>query len=497
MPSRNGPQRQRPETGWRRYWPWALATAVLLVVALAMLRQPLAERLWPQARIERLLAEGDAALAAGRLDQADGRGARQKFEAAQALDSDRGEARAGLARVGEAALARARQATGAGRHAEARRWLQLATDLQVPRAQVEAAAARLRQAEVAGIDLPALQGRAEAVLAAGDAEAALPLYAQWLALAPGDTAALEGREDALSLLLERVPRALQAGDLAAATRWLALARRHDPGHPQLPALQADYSRALAARVVRAVAQQRAGRLEAAAAAFGQLHEVAPDDPAVVQGARRTALALAAEARRLAADYRFDAADRSLALARSLGAAAPEVDEAGRVLERARLSAARLGKAPAGASPAALRRALDGFEQAMRRGDWIEPPGASAYDRLRAAQALAPQDPAVRTAATRMRDAAAACVEQALRDNRLRTAQDCHDAWQALAPADPALAATRQRLAQRWLAVGEERLRAGELDVAMRALAAARGLDPATPGLDDFAARLERARAATP
>jgi hypothetical protein len=32
---------------------------------------------------------------------------------------------------------------------------------------------------------------------------------------------------------------------------------------------------------------------------------------------------------------------------------------------------------------------------------------------------------------------------------------------------------------------------------MRALAAARSLDPATPGLDDFAARLQRARAATP
>jgi hypothetical protein len=93
-------------------------------------------------------------------------------------------------------------------------------------------------------------------------------------------------------------------------------------------------------------------------------------------------------------------------------------------------------------------------------------------------------------------AASACVDDALRDNRLRAAQDCHDAWQVLAPADPALAQARQRLAQRWLAVGDERLRAGEVGAAAGALEAARRLDPSATGLEDFAARLARADPAT-
>ena len=145
----------------------------------------------------------------------------------------------------------------------------------------------------------------------------------------------------------------------------------------------------------------------------------------------------------------------------------------------------------------MRRSLGAFDAALERGDWTDPPGASAYDHLHAAQALAPADPDVRAAAKRMRRAAAQCVDAALRDNRLRLGQRCLDAWQALAPSDPALATERQRLAQRWLAVGEERLRAGEVDVAARALSSARGLDPATPGLAEFDARMDQAQQATP
>jgi len=501
MKTRPGPTRPRPRVAdWRRHWPWAVAVALVLLLVLSLLRQPLAERLWPQARIDRLLAEGDSALAEGRLDRPDGAGARQKYEAAQALDSDRAEARAGLARVGQAALAQARQALADGRLDEARRWLDLAGELQVPRAQVQTVAAALRQTELAGVDLPTLREQAAAALAAGDAQAALPLYAQWIAAAPEDTAALEGREDALSLLLERVRPALRDGDLAAAARWLELARQHDPGHIDLPDLRAAWAQALAAQLRDAEQALRHGRLEDAARLFANLREAVPEDAAVAQGAQRTAQALAARARKLAADFRFDEAAQALVVAGALApSAAADVAAAVADLERARAAAARLDapSRPTRASARSLRRELEGFEEAMDRGDWIEPPGASAYDRLRAAQALAPEDRTVQAATTRMRQAVAACVEEALRDNRMRAAQDCHDAWQALAPSDPALAGARQRMAQRWLAIGEERLRAGEIDVASRALVSARVLDPAAPGLEDFAARLTRAGAATP
>ena len=501
MPAGAPPRPGRPFAAGRRpRWPWALGGLALLALLLVALRQPLTEGWWPQARIDRLLAEGEAALAAGRLDQADGQGARQKFEAAQALDSDRGEGRAGLLRVGQAALARADREIEASRLDPARRWLALAAELQLPRAHLEPVAASLRRAEAAATDLPALRARAAAALESGDVEAALPLYAQWLALEPGEMAALEGREDALSLLLEPVPRALHAGDLAGAAWRLALARGHDPGHVSLPGLQAAYARALAAQLGIAQRRLQRGHLEQAAAAFARLRDVAPEDPAVAQGAARAATALSGQARLAAADFRFDEAGRLLRLARGLAPDGVELEGVARDLERARAAEARLHPPPA--SPRtprtlALQRTLEEFDQALRRGEWIDPPGASAYDRLRVAEALAPADPAVHSAAARMRGAVADCVEAALRDNRLRMAQGCHDAWRTLVPADPVLAGVSQRLAQRWLAVGEERLRAGELEVAVRALDAARALDPATPGLADFAARLDRARGGVP
>ncbi|GAB3515236.1 hypothetical protein [Pseudoxanthomonas daejeonensis] len=487
---------------WRRpasWWARALLAVGMLLALMLLLRQPLADRLWPQARIDRLLDEGARALAEGRLDAADGQGARQKYEAAQALDSDRGEARAGLARVGRQALANARQAIGARRFDEAHRWLALAAELQLPRAQVDAVAGQLRQAELADIDPGVVRGRAEAALAAGDVEAALPLFAQWLAVAPDDPAALEGREDALSLLLERVRPALRQGDLVGAARWLALTRRHDPGHVALPDLKAAYAQALAAQLRRVEVQRQRGRLAEAARLVTALHEAEPADAAVAQESQRVALALVVHARRQAGDFHFDAAGEALAQARALapasGALASALVEAQRDLERARAAEARLHvpERTKDAPASMVRRTLAGFDEALRRGDWIEPPGASAYDRLRAAQGLAPGDPAVRAAATRMQSAVAACVEEGLRDNRLRAAQDCHDAWQALAPSDPALAPARRRLAQRWLAVGEERLRAGELEAAAHALDSARRLDPSTPGLEEFAAQLVRAR----
>lgn len=475
-----------------------LAALAVLVLALVMLRQPLAGQLWPATRIDRLLAEGTQALAQGRLDQADGQGARQKFEAALALDGDRGEARAGLARVGQAALVRARQAIAAGDAAAAERWLALAVDLQVPRQHWEPEQVRLQRMKAAAVDLEALRAEAGARLAAGDPEAALPLFARVLAARPGDAAALEGREDAIALLLERVHQALGAEDLAGAVHWLGLARGHDPGHVDLPAAQAQVAQALEGQRKLAERHLRAGRLERAAAAFTALAALAEGDAEVVEGGARTASALASRARRMSAEFRFDAAARDLALAHALAPELAPVRDAARALgrdrEAARQRLLRQAATPQARAPGA---ALQDFDTAMSNQQWITPPGASAYDHLRRAQAAAPADPAVHAAAARLVQAVDACTEQALRGNRLRRAQDCHDAWQALAPADPAQQEARQRLAQRWLAVGEERLRAGELEEAARTLEAVQRLDPAAPGVAEFAARLQRARSARP
>ncbi|MCC4593545.1 hypothetical protein LL974_20660, partial [Xanthomonas campestris pv. cannae] len=92
-------RRQRPVPLWRdrRVWRWALALLLVLGMAVVVFRRPLADLIWPETRIQQLLDQGHAALRAGRLSAADGSGARERFEAALALDSDRMQARVGLA----------------------------------------------------------------------------------------------------------------------------------------------------------------------------------------------------------------------------------------------------------------------------------------------------------------------------------------------------------------------------------------------------------------
>jgi hypothetical protein len=138
--------------------------------------------------------------------------------------------------------------------------------------------------------------------------------------------------------------------------------------------------------------------------------------------------------------------------------------------------------------------LEDAAAAEARGDLLAPPGDSAFDKLRAARALAPRDAAVRVAGARLLPAARDCFERELRGNRLARAQAWLDAWDVAGGRDPAFDAARRRLAARWLAVGDERLGAGELAVAEHALAAARALDPQAPGLAAFAERVRLASA---
>ena len=140
----------------------------------------------------------------------------------------------------------------------------------------------------------------------------------------------------------------------------------------------------------------------------------------------------------------------------------------------------------------VTRLLAEAAEAEARGDWLTPPGESAYDKLRAAQSIAPADAQVRRAAARVLPAARRCYEDELRSNRLRRASVCLDAWQQLAPVDQGVSDGRRRLAQRWIAVGAERLGAGEIGFATQALASAQALDAKAPGLAEFAERVRTA-----
>ena len=497
---REPPDDPPPEWRDRSMWKWAALILAGLVVALIVFREPMAEALWPDTRVQRLLDEAEAALKRGHLTAEDGSGARERFEAVQALDSDRVEARTGLVRVGYAALQQAQAATRENRLEEAREHLELARELQVPRANINLAAEQLKAKEaensggVDGLLRQAQDAQAAAKPGGSDPAAALPLFQKVLELESNQVEALEGREDALSDLLQRAEERLKAGDVNQAAELIAQARRYDSGHADLPQAQATLANTLEQRKQQADKDLRAGRREAALAGYQAVVEAEPEDAAAKQGIERIAAAYAQDASRKAADFDFDQARAALDKAVAIAPQSPAVKEAEQHLSRARQSQSRLG------SPASLyererriQTLLAEMAQAEAQGNWLSPPGVSAYDKLRAAQALAPESGAVRQAATRLLPGVQRCFEDELRDNRVRRAQACQQAWQTLQPRDPRLIQARRRLAEKWVAVGNERLGAGDVSFAANALREAQALDAYASGLADFAVRVRTAQ----
>ena len=489
---------QRFHERLRARWPWTLAAVVggLLVLVIA-LRGPIAERLWPVAEAEALRLQAEAALQQGRLSAADGSGARELYEAAVAIDPDRAELRSGLMRVAQAAVQQARTATERGAFAEAHRQLRLARALSAPRAQADAVAEilRRREAAVAGID--DLQRAADAARAAGrlegGADAALPLYRRILELQSAHLAALEGREDALTTRLQQARVALDRGDLAAAAAGISIAVEYDAGHGDLPETQAALVQAVERQRRRADADLRAGRLTRAGEGYRAWRASGVETDAADAGLLAVARAHAARAREAAADFHFDRANAELAAAQALAPDSPEWAPVRDALQRAARARDTAGpRLPPRALERRLRALLDEAAAAEARGDWLTPPGDSAFDKLRAARALAPDDIGVRRASARMLPRVRECFENELRDNRLQRARVCLDASIALAGDRSDTADARSRLAQRWVAVGEERLGGGDVEGARAAHDAARGIDARATGLAEFSERLRAA-----
>ena len=486
----------------RRIWRWAALGALVLFVGLVLLRQPLGDWVMKTPRTAQLLTRGDQALRAGRLTAVDGTGARELFLAALALDGDRPEAREGLARTGMAALERARRQAEAGELESAEASLVLARALQVPQTEVASVARLLRDRRAASVGHDVLLQQAghafaEGRLADGE-DAALPLFARVLALWPDNLDALEGREDALTDLLQQSRNAATRGELDTAARQLGQARGFDAGHADLPASEAALATALDERLARAARERRRGQWERAALSLQDVLDIEPTEPRALEARDALARDLLGRSRRLGGDFELAAAQRDIELARALGATTAATLAAEVQLQRARVarnaldagSGERAGSTRAGR---ALQPLLARMEQAEREGRFISPPGDNAYDALRAAQAVAPRDPRVRSAATRLLPATRQCFNDGLRENRVEAAGNCLQAWQTLAPGDAALELARRRLAQRWIALGSERLGRGDLAYATRAAGQAGFWSPTLAELPPFEERLQQAR----
>lgn len=482
------------DTDWQA---WAQRTAALvlwLLLALPLLRVAALDRLWPQDQVLTLLEHAQDALDAGRLTAVDGSGAKELYTAAIAMDPDRGEAREGLVRVARAAVAQAQEATAEDRFADARRLLDLARELEAPRAEIAPVAEALRQRESSRLGIDTLLKNAAAARAAGRLDgapdAALPLYAKVLSLQPERIEAIEGREDALADQLQQARGLLAAGKLAEAATLIAAARGYDAGHVDLPETEAAFARARDALQARAEVALRRGRLAEAEADYRQLAAL-PDAPASArQGLHAVAIAQVRRAERMSADFRFAEAAAALDRAQAIDPSTPGLHEARAHLSRARATQRELRPAPQGAKrQREVRELLAAAAAAEARGDLLTPPGDSAFDRLRVARALAPDDQAVIAASKRLLPAAWQCQRVQLQANSLARSRACLDAAAALG-ADPAdVGRARRALALRWVDVGEERLRGGSVAAAAQAVDEARRLDASAPGIAELQERV--------
>lgn len=497
------PPRTAPPAPPPRRWPlWlALGALVAVLAVLGLWRDRISQTLIPDSELNRDIEAAQLALARGELSRPDGQGARERFQSVLARDPDHPAARSGLVAVREAALVQARAAVEAGELERAREHLALARAMAAPLSELAPIEAALAGRETAEADIASRLQQARAAQAEGRIEqvpdGALALYLDVLRLQPDNAIALEGRRSILAGLLSQADAALDAGDVAAAVALVARVVDADPSHLGLPALQARLGEARAeteqAReraLQAALADLRAGRPEAAAKGFLALLAESGDDVEARQGLDDAAAALAARAGREAAEFDFDAAEASLARAREWAPALPAVAAAERRLARAREAREALPDAPS--DPGELAAVLDEARAAMRAGDLVDPPGASAWDFLRQAAAIAPGDAGLREAQAEYDRRARACFEDELAGNRLGAAQACLDAMAVRERGGGELDDDRRRLADRWLAFAEERLGASEFALARRALQSARDIDPSNPRLEAFAERLRRA-----
>ncbi len=484
-----------------RWRAWVVAGAVLLLV-LIVGRGWLSERLFPHPRLNRQLELAQAALSRGVLSSADGRGARELFESVLAADPDQEAARQGLVDVGNAAISDAQRALEQGQVARARARLALAEALSAPSGQLQSLRARLHDQEEASGSVPSLL--AEAGAAGVDEVRALDLVARALQMEPANTQAVDLRADLLTRRIARADAAILAGRIDQAQALVAGVVDIDPAHLDLPAVQGRLGEAMARRqdaigreFDAARADERAGRVNHAANRYLALRAQGVDAARVQAGLDRAATLMAAQAQHEAADFRFRAAEASLQAARSWSPESDAVQAAETRLRQAHLAERRLRK-PLG--PAERRRVANAVvlaREAMDRGQFLAPPGASAWDRLRVAMSLAPADPAVRVVQRELAARSATCFEEALADNRLHRAQECLETRVAIVPGRGASAQDRRRLADRWIARAEERLGASDWTAADAAIASARRWQPSDPRVKDLATRLRRARGTSP
>lgn len=476
-----------------RRWVWWLLAIGLVVFVLYYWREPLAERLLPTPPQISLLQQAEQALAEGRLSSPDGQGARELFAAVLALSPDHSQAREGLNRVSERALAEARQALASDQRELARERLSLARSVGAAEDVLAPLSEELRRRDSVEDELARLLADARAAEQAGnldgDADSALAHYRKMLERAPGNPVARAGRDAVLKSLLSEARDALSSHDVERGARLIARVAEVDPGFIGLPAAQAELSAAVDEELVGIRSHIERGELDQAEVLLGPLRQALGPHEAVGAEVDRLASGWLDRAESHLAEAAFESAQLALLRARALK---PDLQRADALAASVVRERARAQTAPADPS-ARLAQLLDEGEAAMRAGRWFPPERGNAWAHLQEAYQLAPGDLSIGKARLRVAREARSCLDAIRAPADLPRAEHCLAVLDAFDPEDPTLPDLRRNLAARWLGIAQERLGAGELDAARRAFDAAARIDPQNPDLAGIEQRLNRAQ----
>ena len=506
----------------RRVLPFILLLVVVAATTAAWWQRDAIKALLPDREVSRLLERASAAVEYEHWYGDTQQYANRLYERVLQLEPDNQRARAGMELVAQHLLDEAQKAISDGNHTQGRLYLDRARELAPHLSRVDNLESQIESDPTTNVDIAQLLARARDQANAGrlvrpEDDNAVATYRRVLLEQPDNREASAGLTDITTQLLERFQAFMDSGDVDAAERTLGdLRPLIDEGEmaeyrdtvSQARRLRQEAAAAMdreleAARQADAAAQNalveaqqslESGDLEAAVAGYRKALAARPGIPVAQSGlvevARRYLL-------RAEDDLEADRLDQAESRIDSAEALSPSLPGLARARSRLELYRQQSSRALSAAEQVELESLLSQAADALRSGNLMAPPGASAYDLLKAALRLDPQSPAVARGLAELASTLMTEATNALNEGDTSTAFRLFTDAQQTSPRAIGLGDLRVRLASELRGEAATAVNSGDLDRAETALRRASDLEPANEELLQLQLRLSIAKDSSP